>query len=120
MDPGRQEPRSPVWGAVADLVERSRRAQEAFDPESGTPGECVAEIEQIVRLYATARRRGVELSAVERSLLEGVLNDWLRSYAVCRELPAFEGSVFSVHEVAIRVAKERDVHSGINGLFDRG
>lgn len=119
MDPGGSEPRSPVWGAVAELVERSRRTQETFDPETGTPRECAAEVAPIVRLYADAKRRGIELSAVERSLLEGVLNDWLRSYAVCRGFPTFEGTVFSVHEVAVRVAEEDDVRRGIDRLFER-
>ena len=119
MNPGGSEPRSPVWGAVADLVERSRRQQAAFDPGTGTPEECIESVAPIVELYARARSRGVELSSVERSLLEGVLNDWLRSYAVCRNFDSFEGTVFSIHEVAVRVAEEDDVRAGIERLFER-
>ena len=119
MDPGGSEPRSPVWGAVAEVTERSHRRHAAFDPENATPADCVDEIEPIVRLYAKARSEGVQLSAVERSLLDGVLNDWLRSYAVCRGLPAFDGSPFSVHEVTTRVAEAGDVTRGVETLFDR-
>lgn len=117
MDPGGSEPRSAVWGAVAEVTERSHRRHAEFDPENGSPDDCVAEIEPIVRLYAEARSEGVQLSAVERSLLDGVLNDWLRSYAVCRGLPAIDGSPFSIHEVATRVAEVGDVAGGVETLF---
>jgi hypothetical protein len=119
MDVGEVECRSQVWEEVAVLTEESRSEQAAFDPETGTPAECIESgIAPIVRLYVHACREGVDLSAVERSLLEGVLNDWLRSYADMRGYPSFEGTGFSLHEVAMEFAAAGDVEAAVERLFD--
>ncbi|WP_096389311.1 hypothetical protein [Halopenitus persicus] len=91
--------RSTYWETVADVVERARRRHERFDPAGDDPTTAIDEgIRPIVAVYARARRDGVALSAVERSLLEGVLNDWLAAYAGCVGR-TIENS-YSIHEVA--------------------
>jgi hypothetical protein len=91
--------RSAYWETVAAVVERARRRHERFDPTADDPGTAIdAGIRPIVAVYANARRDGVTLSAVERSLLEGVLNDWLVAYAGC--LGRSVENSYSIHEVA--------------------
>ncbi len=110
--------RSSYWDDVAALAERSRRASAEFDPSSGTPADCIeAGVAPIVRLYIETCREGADLSAVERSLLEGALNDWLQQYAACRELPAYEGTAFSVHEVAMEAARTGEVETAVTSLL---
>ncbi len=113
------EGRSQIWDAVADLAAESRREQEAFDPETGDARACIETgVAPIVRLYVHACREGVELSPVELSLLEGVLNDWLRSYADVTGRPSFDGSVFSLHEVAMEFVDAGDVATAVDRLFE--
>ena len=110
--------RSSRWRAVTTLAESSRRACRVFDPEDASPADAVADgIDPLLTEYVRCCRDGVRLSAVERSLLEGALNDWLRAYATARGLPAFEGTAFSVHELAIEYARQGDVTAAVEHLF---
>jgi hypothetical protein len=119
MEVGGAEERSALWREVAGLAEESRREHESFDPGSGSPRDCIETgIAPILRLYVHACREGIDLSAVERSLLEGALNDWLRSYAEVRDFPSFEGTAFSLHEVAMEFADAGDVGCAVERLFE--
>ncbi|MFB6177423.1 MAG: hypothetical protein ABEI99_09820 [Halobaculum sp.] len=118
MNTGETEARSPVWDAVADLAADSRRRQAAFDPDTGTAAHCIESgVQPILDFYVRACREDVDLSAVERSLLEGVLNDWLRSYATVVGHETFEGTAFSLHELAIEYANAGDVQRAVERLF---
>lgn len=110
--------RSLRWRSVTTLAERSRRDCREFDPEAATPADAVDEgIEPLLTEYVRCRREDVRLSAVERSLLEGALNDWLRAYAATRGLPTFEGTAFSVHELAIEYARTGETAAAVRHLF---
>lgn len=92
--------RSSHWRDVADVAERTRTQSADFDPEEDDPAACIhAGVEPIVTLFVRVRRSGDELSEVERSLLEGALNDWLGKYAACFDRP-FDGG-YTVREVAM-------------------
>ncbi len=104
---------------MTTLAETSRHQCQSFDPEESTPAEAIAEgIEPLLTEYVRCCRDGIRLSAVERSLLEGALNDWLRAYAAARELPAFEGTAFSVHELAIEYARTGETAEAVEQLFE--
>lgn len=110
--------RSVRWRAVTTLAESSRHDCRSFDPEESSPADAVAHgIDPLLGEYVRCCRDGVRLSAVERSLLEGALNDWLRAYATARGLPAFEGTAFSVHELAIEYARAGDTVEAVERLF---
>lgn len=92
--------RSARWRDVAAVAERTREECAEFDPETDSPAKCVdAGVRPIVTLFLTVREEGETLSEVERSLLEGALNDWLRAYASCFDR-AFDGG-YTVREVAM-------------------
>jgi hypothetical protein len=94
--------RSAYWEEVTALVERSREECASFEPaasESDPQVPLESGLAPIIRLYVESRRESEPLSAVEESLLEGVLNDWLEQFAECH------GTVpddrVSLHEVAM-------------------
>jgi hypothetical protein len=110
MDPGG---RSAYWDEVATLVEQSRDRFESFDPETDGEQVPIAEgVLPIVELYVEVRRDDVTLSQVERSLIEGVLNDWLSAYASVHGTSC--PGEFSVHDVVLTLTRtgslERAVH----------
>lgn len=110
------ESRSAYWDDVVDLVERSRRDCEAFDPDAERPAAALDEgIAPILSLYIEARREGVRLSTVERSLLEGVLNDWMEAYARSRGEPCSGG--YTLHEVAIEYSRRESLVETVDGVL---
>lgn len=107
--------RSAFWGEVRAVAETSRQRVEEFDPAAHGPDECVREgIAPIVSLYVRVSRRGDSLSEVERSLLSGVLNDWLAAYAACHET-GFEGG-YTVREVALQYATNGSLEETVADL----
>ena len=94
--------RSAYWEEVTTLVERSREECASFDPaaaESDPQVPLESGVGPIVGLYVSSRREGEPLSAVEESLLEGVLNDWLEQFAACHD--TVPDDRVSLHEVAM-------------------
>jgi hypothetical protein len=94
--------RSAYWEEVTALVERSREECASFEPaaeESDPHVPLAAGVAPIVRLYVDSRRESEPLSAVEESLLEGVLNDWLDQFAACHD--TVPDDRVSLHEVAM-------------------
>ncbi|UIO98943.1 hypothetical protein Hbl1158_10390 [Halobaculum sp. CBA1158] len=110
--------RSPRFQEVTGLAEASRRKCRRFDPDDDPAADAVAGVRPLVRVYVECRRDGVELSAVERSLLAGAINDWLRAYAAARDLPPFDGTAFSVHEVAMEYARVGDLRATLDRLLE--
>ncbi|QHS16421.1 hypothetical protein [Halopenitus persicus] len=107
--------RSAYWETVAAVVERARRRHERFDPADDAAATAIDEgIRPIVAVYARARRDGVTLSAVERSLLEGVLNDWLAAYAGC--LGRSIENTYSIHEVARTCREHGTVADAVDAI----
>lgn len=118
MDGDTEGYRSVRWRAVSTLAESSRRDCRSFDPDASSPADAIsAGVDPLLTEYVRCCREGVRLSAVERSLLEGALNDWLRAYASARGLPTFEGTAFSVHELALEYAREGDTADAVEQLF---
>lgn len=112
MDPGG---RSAYWDEVATLVDQSRGRYEEFDPETGSHEVPIAEgVVPIVELYVQVRRNDVTLSQVERSLLEGVLNDWLNAYARAHETSC--PAEFSVHDVVLAFAEAGSLETAVHDL----
>jgi hypothetical protein len=108
---GRGRGRSRYWEEVRTVVERTRehcRAPDGDhdpdrDPDRGEPAVPVeAGVGPVLRLYVRSRREGEPLSAVEESLLEGALNDWLARFAA-RHGTALDDRV-TLHEAAMRYA----------------
>jgi hypothetical protein len=98
--------RSAYWEEVTTLVERSREECASFEPaadESDPHVPLESGVGPIVRLYVNSRRESEPLSAVEESLLEGVLNDWLDQYAACHD--TVPDDRVSLHEVAMCYAE---------------
>jgi hypothetical protein len=98
--------RSAYWAEVTALVEQSREDCASFDPtaaESDPHVPLESGVGPIVRLYVDSRRESEPLSAVEESLLEGVLNDWLDQYAACHD--TVPDDRVSLHEVAMCYAE---------------
>jgi hypothetical protein len=94
--------RSAYWEEVTALVERSREECASFEPAAeGSDPRVPLEsgVGPIVRLYVDSRRESEPLSAVEESLLEGVLNDWLDQFAECHD--TVPDDRVSLHEVAM-------------------
>ncbi|MFC5366599.1 hypothetical protein [Salinirubrum litoreum] len=94
--------RSAYWEEVTTLVERSREECASFDPaadESDPHVPLAAGVGPIIELYVDSRRESEPLSAVEESLLEGVLNDWLDQFAACHD--TVPDDRVSLHEVAM-------------------
>ncbi|MFB6235302.1 MAG: hypothetical protein ABEH81_03205 [Halopenitus sp.] len=107
--------RSAYWDEVATLVEQSRGRFEEFDPETGSDTVPLAEgVVPIVELYAEVRRDDMTLSQVERSLLEGVLNDWLNAYARAHDTSC--PGEFSVHDVVLAFAEAGSVEDAVHDL----
>lgn len=107
--------RSAYWDEVASLVEQSRGRFEQFDLETDDEAIPIRDgIMPIVELYAEARRDDVTLSQVERSLLEGVLNDWLNAYARMHGT-ACPGE-FSVHDVVLAFAEAGSLETAVHDL----
>ena len=107
--------RSAYWRDVASVAETTRRDCEAFDPESGDPITCIGSgVAPIVALFVRVRREGELLSDVERSLLEGALNDWLAAFATCHDV-SFEGG-YTVREVAIAWRGDGDLGETVREL----
>lgn len=108
--------RSRHWESVRSLVVQSRRDSDDFDPAVGDPPVCIEEgVRPIVELYARVRRSEDALSDVERSLLAGVLNDWLRHYAACHDTHAVEE--YTVHEVAMAYARGDSLAATLDSLL---
>jgi len=108
--------RSAHWEDVRDLVEESRRRCSEFDPATGDPTIPLERgVRPIVSLYAKIRGAGESLTDVERSLLSGALNDWLRLYAECHGY--HHESSYTVHEVATAYARERDLETTLRRLL---
>jgi hypothetical protein len=94
--------RSAYWEEVTALVERSREECASFDPaadESDPQVPLKSGVGPIIRLYVESRRESEPLSAVEESLLEGVLNDWFAQFAACHD--TVPDDRVSLHEVAM-------------------
>lgn len=107
--------RSAYWDEVAALVEQSRGRFAEFDPETGDERVPIDEgVMPIVELYAEARRDDVTLSQVERSLLEGVLNDWLGAYAHAHGTTC--PGEFSVHDVVLAFRKAGSLEPAVHDL----
>jgi hypothetical protein len=109
--------RSAYWEEVTTLVERSREACAAFDPaaDDATAREPLAEgVRPILRLYVRSRREGEPLSAVEESLLEGALNDWLDHYAACHE--TVPDDHVTLHEAAMEYAESGSLRAATRTL----
>lgn len=107
--------RSAYWDEVATLVEQSRGRFEAFDPETGNEQVPIAEgVVPIVELYVEIRRNDVTLSQVERSLIEGVLNDWLNAYARAHGTSC--PGEFSVHDVVLAFAEAGSLEDAVHDL----
>lgn len=107
--------RSDHWRDVADVAERTRTQAADFDPESQDPAECIdSGVRPIVALYVKVRRSGDTLSEVERSLLEGALNDWLGKFAACYDRP-FDGG-YTVREVAMAWARDGSLRETVRDL----
>lgn len=108
--------RSKYWEEVRSVVRQSRLNFDGFDPDRDDPTRCVeAGVRPIVSLYVQARRDGAALSDVERSLLSGVLNDWLSAYA--RAHGVATGADFTVHEVAMAYARDDSLESAMRRLL---
>lgn len=107
--------RSNYWRDVASVAEATRQECDSFDPETGDPGTCIdTGIAPIVSLYVRVRRDGAQLSAVERSLLEGALADWLSAFAACHDVP-FDGG-YTVREVALAWTDNGSLRETVRGL----
>ncbi|WP_435125931.1 hypothetical protein [Halobaculum sp. D14] len=108
----------PPRGDVSAFAELLRRRRDSFDPDDDTAADAIRfGVAPLVHAYVRCCRVDAELSPVERSLLEGTLNDWLRAYAESRGLPAFDGTAFSIHEIAMEYADCRDVAAAVSRLF---
>lgn len=101
---------------AAELAERARRDREAFDRPADPPAEERAMeylregVGQVVALYVEARTgegSPGRFSAVEFSLLERALNDWLELYAACYDVD-IEAN-YTVREAAELLVETHDV-----------
>ncbi|MGZ0746063.1 MULTISPECIES: hypothetical protein [unclassified Haloparvum] len=107
--------RSAYWDEVATLVEQSRGRFEEFDPETGDAQVPITEgVVPIVELYVEVRRDDVTLSQVERSLIEGLLNDWLNAYARAHDTSC--PGEFSVHDVVLAFAEAGSLEDAVHDL----
>lgn len=98
--------RSAYWEEVTTLVERSREECASFEPaaaESDPHVPLESGVGPIISVYVDSRREAEPLSAVEESLLEGVLNDWLEQFAACHD--TVPDDRVSLHEVAMCYAE---------------
>lgn len=109
--------RSAAWSEVRAVAESARQSLESFDPESDPPSVPVEKgVGPIISVYVELRREEQELTEVERSLLAGLLNDWLGAYAACHGV-GFEGS-YTVREVALRYAEHGSLQETVRELVD--
>jgi hypothetical protein len=109
--------RSKYWEEVRSVVRQSRLNLDAVDPDRDDPSRCLETgVRPIVSLYVRVRRDGGSLSDVERSLLDGELNDWLSMYARVRGT-ARDVDV-TVHEVAMAYARDESLERAIGRLLD--
>ncbi|WP_280536592.1 hypothetical protein [Halopenitus sp. POP-27] len=111
--------RSAYWESVASVVERARRRHERFDPTDDAAAAAIDDgIRPIVVVYARARRDGVTLSPVERSLLESVLNEWIATYADC--LDRSIENTYSLHEIARTCRDHGSIDEAVAAMTESG